>query len=134
MTAANRLAFPKPEPRRKAKGRKQRREATVLDRVWKAVKARDGRCRLAGVLHFGACAGKHELAHAEGKRRFRTRGQAADERHQTAFCLLLCSSHHRLGEYAYDAHRMYIEMLTPRGADGPLRFRTHDGAVWEEQA
>ena len=114
--------YPKPEPRARAKRRKHRVEATVIQTVYRYVKNRDGYCRIAGVLAFGTCAGRSEFAHLEG--RYKTRGMPPERRHRPEASLMLCGAHHRTGPCALDLHRMTIVARTPAGADGPLEFRT----------
>jgi len=117
------VAVPKPK-RKVSAATKRRREQRILTRVRNLVQDRDGHCRFgrwgqdvfAGV--FGLCDGVSELAHLGDSRRFKTRGQAPEIRHQTAGALMLCTRHHRM----LDAHEIAIEELTERRADGPLQF------------
>ena len=72
MNASNNptLLHAKPEPRKRAKGRRQRVEIAVVKTVRAQVKDRDGYCRLYGVqapLAFGPCAGPSEWAHVGGR-------------------------------------------------------------------
>jgi len=53
-------------------------------------------------------------AHMEGHRRFETRGLPPEQRHSTAWTLMLCAKHHA----DYDARRLRIT----GNADGPLEF------------
>jgi hypothetical protein len=78
---------------------------------------------------FGACRGRSEFAHFGEKRRSKTVGQAPEERHDRAHSLMMCTKHHK----DYDEHRLWIEALTERVCDGPLRFK-RDGQTWEEPA
>jgi len=122
-------AIPKPEPRKRVKGRRRRAERKVIDRVRPAVVARDGYCRVANVRAMGACRGASEWAHLGEKRRFRTRGLPPDERHTTADSVMFCDGHHD----AYDDHAFEIEKLTTGGADGRLRYVARDGTVLHEE-
>lgn len=123
------LAIPKPEPWKKTKDRRKRAEAEALTTAWKESGDRDGYCRLIGVKVFGTCDGKSEFAHVGQYRRFKTRGMAPTERHKRSGGIRLCSCHHRTGQFAYDANRIVIEMLTPDECDGLLEFRTRDGSI-----
>jgi hypothetical protein len=107
-------ACPKPEPRRKVKARAQRAEQTVKRRIRALVAARDGYCRVAGMLK--GCDGVSEWAHLEDQRRSLTRGMAPAERHTTRFTAMLCTAHHR----QYDAHKFRLQFLTYECADGPI--------------
>ena len=129
------LRFPKPESRRRTKGRKKRHEATVARSVRAIVADRDGRCRLFGTTIFGCCAGRSEWAHMDNGRRFKTRGMRnPHDRHRTDASLILCGSHHQHGPFALDRHTLLIELLTDRGADGPLRFLSARGTLsWQEE-
>lgn len=117
------VACPKPEPRKRTKGRKDRGEAKVKKSVRALCVKRDGFCRLCRpwreTLGLLGCNGESEWAHLEEQRRFKTRGQSAERRHSTAGSMMLCTVHHRL----YDAHDITIKWLTPFGADGLMQFR-----------
>ena len=127
------MRFPKGERRQVAKGRDRRRERTVTSRVRPEVVERDGHCRLLRHRYdlprvFGPCEGPSEWSHYnETHRRSKTMGQKPEDRHTRAHSLMLCRFHSQ----AYDQHRMDIIELTPRGCDGPLRFK-RDGWTWEE--
>lgn len=110
-------ALPKPEPRRRTKGRQDRREAAVQKLVRAVCVERDGGCRLR--LH-GACAGQLEFAHADSRRRSKTpKGLGATYRNDSAHALMLCTRHHRL----YDTHLIDIEPLTDQGMNGVIAIR-----------
>ncbi len=122
-------ACPKPEPRKKAKTRRQRHEAKVKRDVRANVSARDGYCRLWW-LHdplLGPCRGESEWMHLWDKKRARTRSLPAEERHTTEASAMGCTAHHR----AEEAGELVIEALTLRLANGLLRF-TRGGYQREE--
>lgn len=118
---------PKPEPRKRAKGRKVRQEAQIKKLTRLACVLRDGPCRMTAFIFgdvvaipdYRNCEGPPEWAHFGGKRRARTRGQAPEIRHTTAGSLMLCREMHR----AYDEGRLLITALTRHGCDGRLKFR-----------
>lgn len=127
-----RLAFPKPEPRRRTKGRKDRVERVVRQSVRAQCVERDHDCRLGAwfwrddfsVEVWGSeCRGESEWAHLKGHRRSQTRGQAPEARHTTTHSLMLCTRHHGMEERG----RLIVTPLTPRGCDGPLRFEVKEG-------
>jgi hypothetical protein len=94
-------------------------EAAVIARIRAIVERRDVYCRIGKALcGIGRCAGALEWAHLGDHRRFKTRGLPPEERHTTRGTLMLCSQHH----HDYDQHRLEIEALTEREADGPLAF------------
>jgi hypothetical protein len=116
-------AVPKPETRKRIKGRKVRAEAKVKKFTRAKCVERDDYCRLMrdnllAVQLFDACGGPSQWAHLEDKKRARTRGQAPEMRHTRAGSLMLCEKHHT----DYDHGRIKIG-LSPAGADGPLRWR-----------
>lgn len=120
--------------RKQEKARRDRRERKVIKAVRPQVERRDGRCRLATSGHdmllvVGPCRGESEWAHLPSHRRSKTRGQAPEERHTTAGSLMLCDGHHD----ALDEHRLEVEAMTDRGADGPLLW-TADAGRYEEPA
>lgn len=134
MPGPGSVACPKPEPRRKSKARKDRKEAAVEKAVRAIVADRDGRCRLESFdpavrALFGACDGPGEWAHI--LKRSQSRGQAPEIRHASTSSLMLCARHHR-GKPSHEMHDFEIEYKTDDGADGPLRFVRRDGAVYEE--
>lgn len=127
----SRLAFPKAEPRKLTKARKERAEARTKKSVRELCVHRDGWCRIfkerfesrsnsspVVTMLLVGCSGLGEWAHMHMKRRSKTRGQAPDIRHTTKDSLMLCQTHHD----QYDAHRLRITALTRKGADGPLKF------------
>lgn len=138
MTSRSGLAIPKPEPRKKQKGREDRLEAKVIKEQRAETVDRDDYCRLhyhdaemraKVVAMFGSCKGPSEWSHYNRThRRSKTVGQPPEERHQRKHSLMLCDYHAN----QYDENRMDIEELTPDGCDGPLRF-SQAGAIWEEQ-
>lgn len=116
------VSFPKPTRRVTLKRRRDRAERRVKRTVRGCCIDRDGACRLSngdealtGLV--GPCSGPSEWAHFAASRRFKTRGQAPEQRHTTAGSLMLCARHHD----DYDQRWVDIEELTARGADGPLR-------------
>jgi hypothetical protein len=124
--------------RAQVKTRASRAEQAVIQRVRRAVAARDGYCRLS-YAHaatrrqvaqlFGACVGRSQWSHDNRThRRSQTRGMPAEARHHRRHSLMLCAYH----SAEYDQHRMDIEELTPEGCDGPLKF-IRNGTIWEEQ-
>lgn len=127
----------KPERRKLVKARAHQAEVKVISAVRAKTSRRDGPCRLAwvcamprrwdGVEAFGACRGPSEWAHLGAHRRCKTRGQPPEARHTTAGSLMMCKRHHN----AYDDHRIEITPMTPRGADGPLRW-TCGTFIYEE--
>lgn len=116
------IAAPKGESRKRIKGRRDRKEATVKKSVRSQCVDRDGFCRLMGL---GLCEGVSEWAHLGEKKRFKTRGQAPEVRHTTAGSFMACTGHH----YSYDAGEIHIEAMTPNGADG-LMLVTCARAMW----
>lgn len=127
MAMNTELAFPKPEPRARTKGRKDRAEAKVKTSVRAQCVDRDYTCRVGFSKSLDVvprsvwdtyCEGPDQWAHLHSHRRSQTRGQAATKRHTTAGSLILCAEHHQ----QYDAHQLRITALTRKGADGPLKF------------
>ena len=111
-TSTSRLAFPKPESRRKAKARDDRAEAAVKKSVRAFVAERDGYCRLWLYEVETGCDGPSEWAHLT--RRSHTRGMAPTARHNSLITAMLCRTHHR----QFDACLVGLRMLTDFGADG----------------
>lgn len=139
MGASNdpRLPLAKPEPRRKTKARKKRRERGVITDVRQHCVTRDGYCRLFSadaetkrtvVVLFGECAGPSEWAHFGDKKRAKTRGMEPEDRHTPEGSLMLCRKHHD----DYDDGIMAIDALTDRGCQGRLVFRRDDEFVEQE--
>ena len=115
--------IPKPPLREKVKARGDRYEAAVIRRVRREVVNRDGYCRVSNVngdefALVGWCEGVSEWAHLEEWRRFRTMGQRPEDRHTEEGTAQLCTKHHA----QYDAHQWEFQMLTTRGANGPMRI------------
>ncbi len=115
------------------KAKKDRQAAKVVQSVRAKCVARDGDCRVKLAVPNDVvflmlspdveCRGESEWAHLGEKKRAKTRGQAPDVRHTTELSAMLCTKHHN----QYDGRerpRLVIEPLSPRGADGPLRFTT----------
>lgn len=102
--------------RKQVKSAKARAEAKVIKAVRAACVERDQGCRLAG--HFGVCQGQISWCHMEGKRRHQTRNMAPEERHGTAWTVMLCGRHAEMEE----RHQIRSEYLTDKGADGLMRF------------
>lgn len=124
---------PKPTPRRILKARAKRAESALVPLVREQCVDRDGYCRLAGVARFGPCSGPSQWAHHHEKSRAKTRNMAPEERHDRRWTFMMCQGHHEDGLYAYDLNRMDIEMLTERGADGPMQFTAREtGVVYVE--
>lgn len=123
------VACPKPEPLKRTKRRKLRKESEVKMEVRAFCVVRDGDCRLRGRLPWFPCDGVSEWAHLGDKKRARTRGMKPEDRHTSAGSMMLCTVHHR----AYDDGRMSYRPLTKQGANGLVVFRfayVHDtGAV-----
>lgn len=124
---------PKPEPRKRVKGRKQRHARKVVKSVRQQCVAREIWCRLfwAPFDQFGPCEGLSEWAHFAEKKRFKTRGMTPEDRHTSAGSFMLCTKHHN--EYDKRAKPyLYIEPMTSRGADGPLAMR-RNGITYTEK-
>lgn len=85
------LAIPKPEPRKRTKGRRVRNEARVKKSVRAQTVERDGHCLVAT-------------------------GQVAEKRHTTAGSGQLCEKHHD----DYDAHKFDITTDDGVGMDGAI--------------
>lgn len=121
------FGFPKPEPHKRVKARKKRREAKVVKAVRPVVAARDGHCRLwsysrAMHLIFGACRGASEWAHWRAHSRAKTRGMDPEVRHTTDKTMMMCGLHHDL----YDDGKLIVRALTERTCDGRLGFKMQD--------
>lgn len=115
------VACPKPEPRKRVKGRKDRAETKVQQFVRAQCVERDGGCRLGkdDAAHgYAVCRGESEWAHLGTMRRARTRGLAPEVRHTVKGSLMLCTKHHQ----QYDAGVLRILVSTREGANGPLEF------------
>lgn len=127
----SKLLFAKPEPRKRTKARKKRRERAVVSDVRPRCVERDGHCRWRGLdRYLGACDGPSEWAHAPWHSRAKTRGMDSEERHTTADSFMSCRRHH--AEVDGRARpRLTVEKMTARGCDGPLRAK-RDGVVYEE--
>jgi hypothetical protein len=122
------LRFTKGRTRKSLKGSKRRLEAARVQLVRAICVERDGDCRLrqdgrltnyADQLIPHICSGETEWAHFGAKKRSKTRGLPPEVRHTTEDSLMLCTGAHT----AYDHQQMFIEPLTDRGCNGPLRFR-----------
>ena len=104
-------------PTAKLRAAKARKDAAYAAKVREWVERRDSFCRVpihrAGI-ELGECDGPMAWAHMEGHRRFETRGLPPEQRHSTAWTLMLCAKHHA----DYDARRLRIT----GNADGPLEF------------
>lgn len=116
------LAIRKPEPRKRSKRRVKRHEVKVAGTVRALCVERDGHCLIASRVPLsvarllGPCDGPSEWMHIGESRRYRTRGQVAEERHTTAGSGMGCKRHHA----AYDAHEFDIQTYRDVGMDGPL--------------
>ena len=108
---------------KRQKARTKRMESKQATSVRAQCVVRDWHCLFlyrrpdSGWPDVGTCVGPSEWAHIGQHRRYRTRGQAAEQRHTTAGSAMLCQWHHA----AYDAHEFDIEPLTDKGMDGPFR-------------
>ena len=100
-------------PTAKARAAKARKDAAYAKTIREQVQARDVYCR-AYYMHKETCMGVAAWAHMAGHRRFETRGLPPEQRHSTAWTLMLCAKHHA----DYDARRLRIT----GNADGPLEF------------
>lgn len=141
MNASNsaKLALRKPPKRRKVVKRmtarsrvrtvsaKQRADLRYAAKVRAACVERDPQCRLAGLLT--PCSGDLAWCHMEGKRRHQTRRMKPEERHSTAWTVMLCAAHAELEE----RHQIRSEYLSARGADGPMLWSVpnHGPVIWE---
>jgi len=97
-------------PTAKARAAKARKDAAYAAKVRAAVELRDG-----GLCRMNYCGREPvQWCHMEGHRRFETRGLPPEQRHSTAWTLMLCARHHA----DYDARRLRIT----GNADGPLEF------------
>ena len=125
------IGFPKGRTRKSLKAQKDRAEARVIQVVRQACVDRDGYSRMVsrGIYFAGLVnGGPSEWAHLTP--RARTRNMRPEVRHHTAITVMLTQKEHD----ALDGRshpRLYIEPLTGRGADGPLRYR-FNGTVRED--
>jgi hypothetical protein len=128
----SKLPLPKGRTRRQLKSTQDRAEAKVKKAVRAACVARDAYCRfnwfspwfdrrtsVEDVKPIHHCGAPSEWCHFGEKKRAKTRGMAAEQRHTTAGSLMLCAEAHR----AYDAGQLKITALTRKGCDGRLKFR-----------
>ncbi len=122
-------AIPKPKPKRLERAKRKRVESKVIQKVRGECVVRDGECRIGDWernpedyhddgLNDVYCEGESEWAHLEDKRRFKTRGQSAEQRHTTAYTAMLCKRHHDL----YDDRQIQLQFTTFDGANGPLKW------------
>jgi len=96
----------------KARAAKTRKDAAYAAKVRAKVEKREGNwCRSFADT---GCNGPLQWCHMAGHRRFETRGLPPEQRHSTAWTLMLCAKHHA----DYDARRLRIT----GNADGPLEF------------
>ena len=120
---------PKGKTRKQLKARKDRHEAAVKSSVRAEVFAREREmCAVVSrlmsrdmfdvVKAFGVCSGPLQHAHLKGKRKSATRGQAPEERHQTATSLALCELHHEAEEHK----GLRFIGLTKAGMNGPITY------------
>jgi hypothetical protein len=103
-------------PTATARAAKARKDAAYAAKVRAAVERRDVGCRACamGLASTRVACTFPQWCHMEGHRRFETRGLPPEQRHSTAWTLLLCAKHHA----DYDARRLRIT----GNADGPLEF------------
>jgi len=102
-----------------ATAKRRRGDAAAVKALRMAVMERDGGCRANHHRDLvGECEGRVAVAHWGDWRRFKTRGMAPEERHQTKGALALCRRHHQ----DYDGHQILIVSMTDQGCDGPLFF------------
>ncbi len=102
----------------------EKAEKAVIKTVRAACVLRDGYCRAqkfadtswSAPLVVGPCSGPSEWAHL--LTRAQTRNMAPEVRHQTAWSMMLCRQHH----HDLDAHKINVECLGDRGADGEVVF------------
>jgi hypothetical protein len=68
----------------------------------------------------------------EGKRRSQTRRMKPEDRHSTAWTVMLCARHAEMEE----RHIVRSEYLTDRGANGPMLWSVPNGGpvMWELSA
>lgn len=117
-----------PGPTARATAKKRRAERPVVTRVRALCVERDGYCRYWKDVFEAAfvaveCDGPSEWAHLENMRRSKTQRMKPELRHTTAGTAMLCRKHHdRLDGRARP--RLRLTVLTNRGADGPLQWRT----------
>lgn len=121
------IGFPKPEPRKRTKGRKARKEKAVKTTVRQDCVDRDGSCRFFTYREdvyqlVGSCEGRSEWAHLFTKKRAHTRGMPPEVRHDSDYSCQLCTRHHQL----YDSGQLHMEAKTAKGANGPIRAWTYD--------
>lgn len=121
------MPFPKPAHRAMARRRDVRKARAIAAEIRAAVASRDGFCRLSAA-GLGFCRGRNTWAHLGDTRRFKTRGRSARERHTTAGTVMLCLGHHQ----ALDSHAIRVELLTAKGANGPLRWLARGLVVYDE--
>jgi hypothetical protein len=116
---------PIPKPAKRATGKRmrvkpqsarQRADLAYAAKVRKVVAARDEVCRLAGRLP--PCSGALAWCHMEGHRRSQTRRMAPQDRHSTAWTVMLCARHAEMEE----RHQVTSEYLTENGADGMMAW------------
>jgi hypothetical protein len=124
------LHFSKGETSKAAKRRRQRFAAEVIDRVRRHDVDRDGYCRWQRV-GLGDCAGPSEWAHWGEYKRFKTRGQAPEERHTPQGTLMMCKGHHDAYDKGTGADKLTIVALTDGGCEGRLRAE-RNGTAYEE--
>lgn len=136
------VVCPKPESRKRTKGRKDRAEAKVKKSVRAQCVERDGDCivesaffsnrgpfgdpyrydEAGDISGYENCEGPSQWCHAHAKRRSKTRGQAPDVRHTTADSFMGCQKHHD----EYDGRRkprLFLTKLTRHGFDGAVKVR-----------
>lgn len=128
------MILPKPVTRKTLKGRKQRAERAVKQRIRALCVERDGNCRIESLKwgdviepslireHWCSMTMYSEWAHLPPRRRSQTRGMEPDYRHTTTHTIMLCQKHHAMEE----AHALKVEYLSDSGCDGPLRFTVED--------
>lgn len=117
-------------PKHPAKIARAKAERAQVVIVRPLVETRDAPCRVGKIQRsdlFGVCRDRFEWAHLASHRRSKTVGREATARHNTTGSVGLCGRHHD----DYDEHRLEINQLTERGADGPLKFE-RAGAVYIE--
>ncbi len=105
---------PKPEPMRRVKNRKARKESVRKKSVRELCVDRDGYCRIGkDADDYTDCLGPSEWCHS------RTRGQEPDKRHFTIGSFMGCRCHHR----EYDAGELAITAVDDAlGCDGDLIY------------
>lgn len=114
------FAIPKPPPRKREKGRKDRVERQTKSQVRAECWDRDQGCRVAEMMRGDLCDGPMQWCHLEQQRRCFTRGMAPTVRHTTEGSMFMCRRHHQL----YDLNQFQIVFQDEdNGANGPIEVQ-----------